>query len=155
MSIYNTSKYPTNEIRDLILFGMKGIKTDDVFVHVKHTSQKTFRGLAHRIVPYSSKAHKLKKQYKYQITIAIGHASWFPVSTGRRVYKRNGQVEIVGYGGKASPVYTVNNWQEAFVAVAAHEARHIYQFRKGKRVSEPDCEKWALRRLEAFRKLKK
>lgn len=40
----------------------------------------------------------------------------------RYVYNRN------PYGGKKSPLITVNNWRESLISVAAHEGWHIKQF---------------------------
>lgn len=56
-----------------------------------------------------------------------------------------------GYGGKRSPIIHYQDWKEALVAIAAHEARHIHQFRNRLPLSEVDCEKWALKKLERYR----
>lgn len=55
------------------------------------------------------------------------------------------------YGGKRSPLIIVNDWREALVAVAAHEARHHYQMKHGKTTSEVDAEKHAAKVLSRFR----
>lgn len=55
------------------------------------------------------------------------------------------------YGGQHSPLIVMGDWQEALVAVAAHEARHIWQFATGARRSEVDAERHAAARLVAFR----
>ena len=66
------------------------------------------------------------------------------------------RVERHPYGGKGSPEIVVNDWREALVAVAAHEARHVWQGqrkRAGKRqqMSEVDAEKHAAKRLTEYR----
>jgi hypothetical protein len=37
------------------------------------------------------------------------------------------------------------------VHLAAHEARHVYQFDHRKRISEVDCERFAVKALKRFR----
>lgn len=55
------------------------------------------------------------------------------------------------YGGKRSPLIVVNDWREALVALAAHEARHVWQFQHRKPTSEVDAEKFAARALDRYR----
>jgi hypothetical protein len=62
-------------------------------------------------------------------------------------------IEQHGYGGKRSPVLVFQNWREALVSVAAHEARHIWQYQADAPRSEVDAEQCAGRRLESFREL--
>ena len=57
-----------------------------------------------------------------------------------------------GYGGKKSPIIQVRDWRECLVMVAAHEARHIHQFRNKLRASEIDCERFAAAAVERYRK---
>ena len=45
----------------------------------------------------------------------------------------------------------MGDWRERLVALAAHEACHVRQFREGLRRSEVEAERWALRVLEAWR----
>jgi hypothetical protein len=55
------------------------------------------------------------------------------------------------YGGKRSPLIICNDWREWLVSVAAHEARHIWQFQNGKPRSEVECERFAAKALARFR----
>lgn len=55
------------------------------------------------------------------------------------------------YGGTRSPLIEMQTWQECLVALAAHEARHIAQFRAGTRKSEAECEQYAAARLAHYR----
>jgi hypothetical protein len=55
------------------------------------------------------------------------------------------------YGGITSPLVVTHTWQEAIVAVAAHESNHILQFMTGTKPSEVACERAALRVVELFR----
>jgi hypothetical protein len=54
-------------------------------------------------------------------------------------------------GLSTAPWITVHDWRERVVALAAHEAFHIHQFREGLRRSEVQAERWALRVLTEWR----
>ncbi len=49
-----------------------------------------------------------------------------------------------------APWITVRDWRERLVALAAHEAFHVHQFREGLRRSEVAAERWALRKLSEW-----
>lgn len=55
------------------------------------------------------------------------------------------------YGGKTAPLIEMETWQECLVALAAHEAMHIVQFRTRARKSEAECERYAAARLAHYR----
>lgn len=182
MRLQNTSRYPTDEVRRLVEFAMRGVCTTGVAVHVKNASC-ALRGRAYSSVPYLSPRY-MQSSVQRLVTLGVGTAEHFPHSNlvnGRRQVWEGPKAEIppqyaegytyssrrVGgvvrwriyepvehpYGGKSSPLIVVNNWQEALVAVAAHEARHIHQFRHRKPLSEVDCERFAAKRLAEFRAL--
>ena len=54
-------------------------------------------------------------------------------------------------GLSTAPWTTVEDWRERLIALAAHEAYHVHQFREGLRRSEVQAERWALRRLMSWR----
>ncbi len=56
-----------------------------------------------------------------------------------------------GYGGVTSPVVEIADWQEALVAVASHEARHIWQYQHDAPRSEVDAERYSAGRLALWR----
>lgn len=56
-----------------------------------------------------------------------------------------------GYGGVRSPIVAMGDWREALVAVAAHEARHIWQYQHDAQRSEVEAERYSAARLEAWR----
>jgi hypothetical protein len=60
-------------------------------------------------------------------------------------------VERHPYGGKGSPEIIKNDWQEAMVAIAAHEFCHIHQYQNRLPRSEVQAEKVAARVLDTFR----
>jgi hypothetical protein len=64
---------------------------------------------------------------------------------------RWGRVVRGPYGGRGAPSFTVADWREALVAVAAHEIRHIEQFRYDWPHSEVDAEKAAYAALLRWR----
>src|SRR5262245_10427666 len=76
---------------------------------------------------------------------------WRVLNGRREVWLERCVVERHPYGGKCSPYIRVADWREALVAVAAHEARHLWQERHGKPRSEVDCERHAAARLEEYR----
>lgn len=82
-------------------------------------------------------------------------SAWFGQVRRNRLKRitavRWGRVVRGPYGGRGSPEFTVVDWREALVAVAAHEIRHIEQFRYDLRHSEVDAEKAALVALTRWR----
>lgn len=55
------------------------------------------------------------------------------------------------YGGKSSPYMQYLTWQEALVAVAAHEFNHIHQYQHDLPRSEVECERAAFHALTVYR----
>ena len=53
-----------------------------------------------------------------------------------------------------APLVQVHDWLEELVHLAAHEARHVMQFRLGLTKSEVDAERWAATALERHRSLR-
>jgi len=51
------------------------------------------------------------------------------------------------------PFFVCHDWREWLVKLAAHEAKHIEQFRNRAICSELSCERFALERLDEFRAL--
>ena len=50
-----------------------------------------------------------------------------------------------------APRIQVRSWPEEVVHLAAHEARHVHQFRHGLPKSEVDAERWAAAAVRRFR----
>lgn len=137
MKLKSTSHYPMDEVRELLAFAAKGISTKHVAVHVRNT-RHPYYGRAYWGVPSISSAYKTSAQYL--VTIRIGKPDRFPLDCK---YPRL----------KTAPEYTMQDWKEAMVMVAAHEFRHIHQYRQRKPRSEIDAEKWAFKRLLAYREM--
>jgi hypothetical protein len=177
MFINSTSNYPSDTINNLIVFATSGVDTTGVVFNVKN-SKHPYAGRAYKGVPAISPFSR-DPANKYLVVLRIGKNEWFPqdnivtktrwspitedeyyaantnvsktyTKDGRTIYKRAITVTHA-YGGVHSPVIRVNDWKEALVALAAHEARHIHQFRYSLPLSEVDCEKFAYRALSRYR----
>ena len=135
MRLHNTSRYPTDEVRRLVEFGMRGIRTERLEVHVKNSSDH-FRGMAYHGVPAISTAYG-KATVDRLVTIGIGAPERFP------------HVRMTRY--QRAPVYELFTWQEAVVMVAAHEGRHIQQMQRKRPLSEVDCIRFEAQRVKEFR----
>ena len=137
MIVKNTSRYPTDEVERLVAFAAKGTDSTDVEVHVKN-SKWVFAGRAwhnigrNRIINVSEGVNDL-------VVIRVGSPDKFPIEFS---YPRL----------KTTPRYMISDWREAIVCLTAHELYHIRQRRTGKRASEVKAERWALRKLLAYRK---
>lgn len=81
----------------------------------------------------------------------LEHTGWYENNVLVRHSYRREIVTHHPYGGKSSPLMVYANWQEALVAVAAHEARHIWQMANHKPLSEVNAEKFADKALARFR----
>jgi len=179
MLLTNTSRYPHDEVRALVEFGMDGIDHSALAVRVKN-SRRAYRGRAYDGIPALSPLRD-EPAVKRLVTLGIGAPDEFPctnavttarwlrlppgidartlgrgeVRRARRAGSRSGYerrvVRTHGYGGVRSPVVEFRDWREALVAVSAHEARHIWQYQVGARRSEVDAELHAAARLAAYR----
>jgi len=140
--IRNTSRHPDEEVREGLLFAVRGIDMDRVCVNVKNGA---LGGAAYNGVPEISNA---PRSAKYLVTLRLGRVRdrWplgpinyhfhSPSETGPR---------------NRFPFFVCHDWREWLVKLAAHEARHIEQFRTGAVCSEIDCERFALARLAEWR----
>lgn len=178
MYLRNTSRYPTAEVRALVDFATRGVNLAKVAVHVKN-SAGPLRGRAYMTVPRISSARAGAESLIVLAVGAKGFpcdnmvtrvvwGPWLELSefqernypatgahairwVGERQEARYGETIRHPYGGKHSPLIVVNDWREALVTVAAHEARHIHQYRHKRPLSEVDCERFAAKALERYR----
>lgn len=136
MIIRNTSQYATDHVRNLVKWACAPIDMRRVCVNVKNTSG-FFAGRAYNSVPDISNA---PPSSEYLVSLRIGGREKFPLLEAR-------------YPGKSDrfPTYDINDWQEALVFIAAHEAAHIEQFKEGLKLSELRCETFAVKRLREWR----
>ena len=133
MLVQNTSRFPTAEVVELVEFATADIDMRGVCVNVKNTRTYACAGYAYDGVPEISNA---PPGSVYLVTIRLGPDREFPSTMAHR---------------KMSPTVEIACCREALVTVAAHEAKHIEQFRNRDVCSELSCERFALERLEEFR----
>lgn len=189
MQLRNTSRYPIDEVRELVRLGFNvaNAPSERIAVHVKNCRNGAYAGMAYRAVPRMSNA-ATRASADRLVTLRVGAPERFPadnVVTVRRwryepwmtldelrarnyplTFARTCRyvdgveqwraaeliVERRPYGGKSAPEYTVCDWREALVAVAAHEGRHLYQYQRNKPASEVDAERAAARALDVYRR---
>ena len=144
--VQNTSRYPDEDVAELVRFALSEIDARGVCVNVKNSSA-TRRGRAYARIPSISNA---PAGSRYLITVGIGAPERFPFEDGSFT-RRNG--ELVKRRGGRWPVETLTDWREALVSVAAHEAKHIEQFRKGSPRSELECHHFSAAVLRRYREL--
>jgi hypothetical protein len=129
------------EIARLIREAFVGIEHADVQVEVvgaRH-SGLSFTGVAFWELPPSRK--RALPGIRYLIRLRL------PATLRNRAYPKTYQYR----GRTTAPWITVGDWGERLLALAAHEACHIRQFRLGLRRSEVEAERWAASALEARR----
>ena len=181
MLIHSTSKYPEQTVRNLVVFATAHVDTTGVVFIVKN-SKFAFAGMAYMGVPNIS-PFKRDPSNKYLVTVRIGDEKHYPrtnmvvkrvwkkatreeflaepsvhrhrvTARGKDVYERC-EIQRHPYGGVSSPLIEMNDWKEALIAVAAHEARHIHQFRNRLPASEIDCERFAAETIQRYREAQK
>jgi hypothetical protein len=134
----NESDYPDPEVAELVEFAVRDVDMRDVFVRLRNIRDTRrrgpYRGRAYRGVPRISSA---PADAAYLVTLHLGPPRLFPLPPHRPT--------------RRSPELDIATWQEALVAVAAHEAAHVEQYRRRLPVSEVACNVHAARVLAAFR----
>jgi hypothetical protein len=128
------------ELRRLIGEGFEGVEPDGVEVRVDRArgARESFTGRAHGRRP-PRLASRPDTAFLVQLRI--------PGTLRNRAYPMTYR-----YPRRATaPAITVRDWRERLLALAAHEAWHVHQFRYGLPRSEVAAERWALRTLEDWR----
>ena len=134
MFFRNTSRYPTAEVLSLVEFATADVNMHLVCVNVKNARSRAYSGYAYLGVPEISNA---PPESEYLVTIQLGPPEFFPIVPDRR---------------RGAPRIKVSCWREALITVAAHEANHIEQYRRGLSRSEVACERFDARMLERYRR---
>jgi hypothetical protein len=144
MWIRNTSRHPDGLVEKLVRFAVSEIDMRRVCVNVKNGQ---LGGGAYDGIPEISNAPS-RARYLVTLRLGSGRERWplgpvnYHFKTPHEVGPRN-----------RFPFFVCADWKEWLVKLAAHEARHIEQFRNGLSRSEIDCERYAVAKLEAFRRL--
>ena len=136
MILRNKSQYPDSTVRALVKFATRELDMRHVCVNVRN-STGSLAGHAYRGVPSISNA---PPSAEYLVTLRIGDRSRFPV-----------EHRYPGKSGNRWPFIYLEDWREAVVYLAAHEGKHIDQFRAGTKRSEIACEHFARYMLNAYR----
>jgi hypothetical protein len=129
-----------DELRRLIHEGFADIDACGVEVWVDRAlrSWDSFTGRAYSELPSRPRPHPATR---YLVRLKIPS-----------VLRNRGYPKSYRYPQrKTAPSITARDWRERFVALVAHEAFHVRQFREGLRRSEVAAERWALSILEQWR----
>jgi hypothetical protein len=142
MWIRNTSRYPDERVRELVMFGTGNVDMRKVCVNVKNGQ---LGGGAYNGVPELSNA---PAKAEFLITLRLGRREqrwpFGPVNYHFHTPEETGP-------RNRFPFFVYNDWEEWLVKLAAHEAKHIEQFRNDLTCSELGCEHHAREILAAFR----
>lgn len=129
-----------DELVRLVVDGFDGVDDSGVEVRLERcrSSWQSFTGRA-----YAGPLRRPRPHPDTRFLVRL----WVPTVFRSRAYPRTYHYPK----RKTAPSITVLDWQERLVALAAHEAFHVHQFREGLRRSEVAAERWAERRLRAWR----
>ena len=135
MWIRNTSRHPVHEVEELVRLATAEVDMRKVCLNVRNGA---LGGAAYDGIPEVSNAPRAAK---YLITLRLGRGDeeW-PLGPVNYHFK---SPEETGPRNRF-PFFTCNDWQEWLVKLAAHEARHVEQFRRSITRSELDCERFAV-----------
>lgn len=133
-TLRNTSRYPDDEVRQLVKFAMSEVDVRGVCVNLKRRTGSSWSGWAYEGVPSVSNA---PRRAQYLITLGIGETIKYPSKPHR--------------SRRDEPYYELADWREALVFLAAHEAKHIEQYRENKPRSEVACNNFAAYMLSRYR----
>lgn len=134
MHFKNNSQYPTDEVRELVQFGMRDIDTTGpVYVTVEDLPaqrNRLYKQLSNHTAPKEGITQTCCKtdgsgEWSHaHVLLEIAGPEHFP---GNNLFYTSDIPHLNGkpYGGHDEDYYTVENWQEGLVAVAAHEGYHV------------------------------
>lgn len=145
LSIQNESHLPTEEVESLVRFALSEIDGENTHVLVSPGSWGGEAG-HFRAFSKSVRAQSRLKNKRYLIHIRVPETeAQLRLGVSRTYSKGRGTVNDPGRW----PVQILYTWQEYVVGLAAHEGKHIEQFKEGLRRSEVACEyfeNWMLKR---------
>ena len=143
--VKNTSPYPTTQVKSLLHFAFTDVLHAGVEVHVKGSS-RSYRGRAYDGIPGIA---NVDDTAHYLVTIGLSRTR-----KGLPLRVNPGTKRLQRQYPEGLPV---DDWEDVLVYVAAHEARHIWQFqarrqRKKIALSEVDADIFAIRQLNEWRR---
>ncbi|MDP9341533.1 MAG: hypothetical protein M3Q23_05375 [Actinomycetota bacterium] len=127
------------ELRQFVVAGFEGVDATGVVVLVERARgrQDSFTGRA-----YGQPLRSMRRWPGVRFVVRLR----IPATLRNRGYPMTHRYR----GRKTAPWITVSTWRERLVALAAHEACHVRQFREGTRRSEVEAERWALAVLQSW-----
>jgi hypothetical protein len=130
-----------DDLRRLVRSGFEGVDVLGVEVHIEPArhGHQSFTGLAYFSLPSRP---RLEPGTEYLVRLRL------PRALRNRDYPKSYRYPRL----KTAPWITVGDWRERLLALAAHEACHVQQFRGGLRRSEVQAERWAAGRLVEWRR---
>ena len=133
MRIRNESRYPTDEVRKLVRYGMRGLDVQRAVVRVVDATRRAWDGRVH----CSGRANG------WGVVIRLAPEEYYPYEGWRRHRSSPWNHDFV-------------DWREALVALAAHEGKHLdiplaYYRRHSQQRVEMACEAYERLVLDRFR----
>lgn len=127
------------ELREVIATGFDGVEGSDVEVRLRPAGRpsRSFTGRAYADPPRSA---RLASGLRHLVVLFV------PTVLRNRGYPKTHRYPRL----RTAPWITTRDWRERLLALAAHEACHVRQFRLGLRRSEVEAERWAKRALQAW-----
>ena len=143
--VRNTSPYPTNQVEALLRFAFIDVLHAGVEVHVKGSS-RSYRGRAYDGIPTIA---NVDDSARFLVTIGLSRAQKrlpLRLNPGTKRLQRQYPDGL-----------PVDDWEDVLVYVAAHEARHIWQFQARRQsrkmaLSEVDADTFAIYQLNEWRR---
>ncbi len=132
-------------MRRLIKFASAEIDLDRVCVNVKNGA---LGGGAYNGIPEISNAPRAA-DYLVTLRLGKGRERW-PLGPINYHFKRPDETGP----RNRFPFFVCQDWEDWLVKLAAHEFKHIEQFRNGASCSEISCERFAVAKLGEFRSLR-
>jgi hypothetical protein len=143
--IRNTSRHPDARVGRLVRFAVADVDMEGVCVNVKNGA---LGGGAYNGVPEISNAPRAA-DYLVTLRLGSGRERW-PLGPINYHFKRPDETGP----RNRFPFFVCRDWEEWLVKLAAHEAKHIEQFKNGLSCSEISCERFAVAKLEEYRSLR-
>ena len=127
-------------LTELAVAGFAGVDAGGVELHLERARPRkpVFVGRAYPQLPSRPRTQDGARYLVRLVLPSLARNRGYPITYRYR-------------GLSTAPWITVRDWRERLVALAAHEAYHVHQFREGLRRSEVQAERWALRRLLDWR----
>jgi hypothetical protein len=140
ISVHHELRVDPAVMQTLVVAGFRGVDPTGVEVHLERCTrrQSSFTGRAYPRPPTRA-ACRATTQFLVRLTLPS-------------VVRNRGYPLTYRYRGlRTAPWITVEDWAERLVALAAHEAFHVHQFRDGLRRSEVQAERWSMKVLAGWR----